>query len=192
MINESRTFKGETVIAQHNVKKILFCAKGDGAESTCIGFTTHYQVATDDQKDIFRCQVFYFSDAGSTEHSLQCLAQAFGNIKASTGSGRSTGDAMTYLFDFQVIVREGEIAKGSMQGCPTAKSVFKLRVSENYSASSVTHLKVVEKDGRCGGWGTIVRRETWRCRFIQGHGEHLMSVVSRDGAVLVFFVAHIC
>ena len=34
---------------------------------------------------------------------------------------------MTYLFDFQVIVREGEIAKGSMQGCPTAKSVFKLR-----------------------------------------------------------------
>eukprot|EP00729_Bicosta_minor_P006480 gene6480-261_t len=118
---------GETVLATHNVKKILFCAKGDTTESTCVAFTTHHQVASDEMKDIFRCQVFYFADAGSTEHSLQCLAQAFGNIQSQTGPGRSTGDALTYLFDFQVIVREGEIAKGSMQGCPTAKSVFKLR-----------------------------------------------------------------
>jgi hypothetical protein len=63
------------VIAQHNVKKILFCAKGEGAERTCVGFTTHYKVADETGPDIFRCQVFYFADASSTDNALQCMVR---------------------------------------------------------------------------------------------------------------------
>jgi hypothetical protein len=77
---------GDTIIAQHSVKKILFCAKGEGGESTFVGFTTHLlEPNADGEKvDVFRCQIFRFADAASTEHSLQCIAQAFGNTAQST------------------------------------------------------------------------------------------------------------
>ena len=88
------------------------------------------EVATE---DVFRCQVFQFSDTYSVEYTLQCIAQAFGN--SQSGTGKDTGDPLTYLFEVSASVSERDVTKGVHSVCHQGKEGFKLRAGHTRQVS---------------------------------------------------------
>eukprot|EP00039_Didymoeca_costata_P033341 m.41919 g.41919 ORF g.41919 m.41919 type:complete len:983 (-) comp9824_c0_seq1:91-3039(-) len=156
---------GATIYNTFSVKRILFCSKGIDENSDSIGFTTHAQKKleksssdsqfanptfeeTEDSKGLtefteFLCHVFQFQDEASTEHTLQCFAQAFGSgPMAGRGTGKVCTDPLQYSFDVSVALSESDGKTSS--NCHHSKDCFKLRVGYRRSV----HLTITQTSGQ--------------------------------------------